>query len=43
MQGGKNEKIRNMLQELAAPDDLACENEFRFEDTAEGWRLHTAA
>ena len=32
-----------MLQELAAPDDLACENEFRFEDTAEGWRLHTAA
>ena len=42
-QGGKNEKIRNMLQELAAPDDLACENEFRFEDTAEGWRLHTAA
>ena len=42
-QGGRNEKIRNMLQELAAPDELACENEFRFEDTAEGWRLHTAA
>ena len=39
---GENEKIKNVLQELAALDDLARE-EFRFEDTDEGWQLHTAA
>ena len=42
-QTGENEKLRNVLQELAALDDLAREDEFRFEDTDEGWRLHSAA
>ena len=42
-QTGENEKIRNVLQELAALDDLAGDDEFRFEDTDEGWRLHSAA
>ena len=42
-QTGKNEKTRNMLQELAALDDIAGDDEFRFEDTDEGWRLHSAA
>ena len=42
-QTGENEKIRNVLQELAALDDLAGDDEFRFEDTEEGWRFHSAA
>ena len=42
-QTGENEKIRNVLQELAALDDLAGDDEFRFEDTDEGWRFHSAA
>ena len=40
---GENDKIRNRLQELTVMNHLDCEGEFRFEDTAEGWRLHTAA
>ena len=40
---GEDEKIRTMLQELAALADLAGDDEFRFEDTGEGWRLHSAA
>lgn len=42
-QTGESEKIRNILQELAVLDDLAGDDEFRFEDTDEGWRLHSAA
>ena len=42
-QTGESEKIRNVLQELAVLDDLAGDDEFRFEDTDEGWRLHSAA
>ena len=39
---GDNEKIKNVLQELVALDDLITED-IQFEDTKEGWRLHTAA
>ena len=42
-QTGESEKVRNVLQELAVLDDLAGDDEFRFEDTDEGWRLHSAA
>ena len=42
-QTGENEKIRNVLQELAALDDIAGDDEFRFEDTDKGWQLHSAA
>ena len=42
-QSGENQKVRTMLQEFAAVDDLAGEDEFRFEETDEGWRLHSAA
>ena len=42
-QTGENEKIRNVLQELAALDDIAGVDEFRFEDTESGWQLHSAA
>ena len=40
---GEKEKIRNVLQDLAALDDLTGDDEFRFEDTEEGWRLHSVA
>ena len=39
---GDNENIKNVLQELVALDDLIAED-IQFEDTKEGWRLHTAA
>ena len=42
-QTGENGKTRNMLQDLAALDDLVGDDEIRFEDTDEGWRLHSAA
>ena len=42
-QTGEHQKIRNVLQELAAPDDIGGDDELRFEDTDEGWRLHSAA
>jgi len=42
-QTGENGKLKDVLQELAALEDLIGEGEFRFEDTDEGWRLHTAA
>lgn len=42
-QTGENGKMKDVLQELAALEDPTGEGEFRFEDTDEGWRLHTAA
>ena len=39
---GENEKIKNVLQELAALDERIAED-IQFEDTGEGWRLHAAA
>ena len=39
---GGNEKIKDVLQGLAALDNRIAED-IRFEDTDEGWRLHTAA
>lgn len=39
---GKNERVKKVLQHLADLDDPAKE-EIRFEDTKDGWRVHTAA
>ena len=41
-QSGKNERVKKVLQHLADLDDPAKE-EIRFEDTKDGWRVHTAA
>ena len=39
---GDNEKVKDVLQELAALDNLITED-IQFEDTEKGWRLHTVA
>ena len=41
-QTGKNERVKKMLQRLADLDSPATE-EIRFEDTGNGWRVHSAA